>query len=100
MIPRDLIRENGGSYHRRPIKKNDKYVIFGILYEDVGGNQATAVVSEKSGTEAISLLEKALEDRGDPNWRLNSNPIAKVTGFKTSRKGIIFGYDWQGNCLI
>lgn len=81
-------------------KEKVEYPIFEILYEDDRGKQANAVVSEKSGIDAINLLEGAFEEKGQLEWKLKSYPIAKNTKFKTYEKGIISAYDSLGNTLI
>lgn len=81
-------------------KEKTEYPIFEILYEDDKGKQANAVVSEKSGIDAINLLEEAFENKGQLEWKLKSYPIAKCTNFKTYKKGIISAYDSFGDSLI
>ena len=34
------------------------------------------------------------------NGEKNNNPIAKETGFKANKKGLIFGYDSFGDNLL
>ena len=107
MIEENLIREKGGCSNEElkemlnnKAKEKLEYTIFDILYEDGRGKQANAVVSEKSGIEAIKLLEEAFEKKGELEWKLKSYPIAKCTKFKTYEKGIISAYDTLGNNLI
>jgi hypothetical protein len=92
MRKKDLIMDDV-SFSKVKKAKKEEYPIYGILYESPKGTAFTATVAAKSGEEAISLLEGALEDRDDLNWRLNNNPIAKKTEFVTNKKGVIFGYD-------
>jgi len=107
MIEKNLIRENEGCSNKElkemlnnKTKEKFEYPIFEILCEDDKGKQANAVVSEKSGMDAINLLEKAFENNGRLEWKLKSHPIAKCTKFKAYEKGIISAYGLFDNDLI
>lgn len=92
-------RENQGvNYSRKSLQRENQYTIYGIVYDDSLGLRSTAVVAEESEDNAISTLEKALvEDKGYETMKGDLNPAVVDTGFKCSRKGIIFGYDAFSN---
>jgi len=74
-----------------------EYSIYGIRYEEWEGNRVNAVCSAESSEEAISILEKALKDKGHEEERIEKIHFSikiKETEFKTSKKGMIFGYDF------
>lgn len=73
-----------------------KYYIYGIMYKELAGKRVNAVCSAESHEEAKSILEKALKDKGrEDDWIKEMNPLITETEFKTSKKGIIFGYDFR-----
>lgn len=72
----------------------EEYTIYSILYRNIVGEKSGAVVSAESDKEAISLLETSLEEkRGINVGLLLSKMIVLETEFRTSKKGIVFGYD-------
>jgi hypothetical protein len=82
--------------------KEKEYTIYGIIYMDRTKNNAIATVSANSGKEACSLLEKAIKDYYGyrDNEKLDMQPVAYETKFKTSDKGLIFGYDSLSNSSL
>jgi hypothetical protein len=86
-------------YMRKAIKK--EYTIYGILYDGSMGERVTATVAAGSDTEALSMLEKSLiEDKGYEKMKGDLNPEITDTGFKTSRQGLIFGFDTLSNSFL
>jgi hypothetical protein len=88
-------------YMRKAIKKEAKYTVYGILYDDDIKQRSLAVVAEESDEKAINELERALvEGRGYEHMKGQLNAEAMDTGFKTSKKGLIFGFDKFSNSLL
>jgi len=68
--------------------------IYRTIY-DFRGTKSFAVCSAESDKEAVSVLEKALvEDKGYSLYQVKPlNVNITKTDFKSSKKGLIFGYD-------
>lgn len=76
------------------IKPTVNYTIYGIFYVDPWLNKnTTATVSAENSEEAIGLLEKSLNGMGEMITKNDLNAVAEDTGYKTSKKGMIYGYD-------
>lgn len=79
---------------RSPIKTNPvEYTIYGLFYKDGPGTNAVATVAAENDKEAISMLEKAFSEAEMNFLRWPTNTVAEDTGYKTSKKGIIYAYD-------
>ena len=79
---------------RKPLKKSKiEYKIYGIFYQEQKFNDMIATCAAESSEEALSFLEEALEDKGFKHVRGPLNAVVEDTGFKTEKKGIIYGYD-------
>lgn len=75
----------------------EEYTIYGVYYVDRFENKTFAVIAAESDKNAISLLEQAVQ----PSLRgTNFDPVAEETRFKTSKKGIVFGYDSFSDATI
>ena len=82
-------------------KEKTEYNIYGILYDDVTKQRTHATVAAESDEEGIGMLEKSLVDgKGYEFMKGSLNAEAMDTGFKTSKKGIVFGYDELSNSLL
>jgi hypothetical protein len=98
-----MVKSAGPSqYTRKAMKKEEaKYTIYGILYYDDIKQHTLAVVAEESGEQAINLLEKALvEGKGYEHMKGQLDADEIDTGFKASKKGLIFGFDKFSNSLL
>ena len=95
-----MVKSAGPSqYTRKAMKK--EYTIYGILYYDDIKQHTLAVVAEESGGQAINLLEKALvEGKGYEHMKGQLDADAIDTGHKSSKKGLIFGFDKFSNSLL
>lgn len=95
-----MVKSPGPSPHmRKEIKK--EYSVYGILYDNDIKQRSVAVAAEESGEQAINLLEKALvEGKGYEHMKGQLDADAIDTGFKCSKKGLIFGFDRFSNSLL
>lgn len=93
-----MVKSPGPSPYMRKPMKEEEYNIYGVLYTDKLDDRASVVISAKSEKEAVSILEEAV--RGVGHMNSNLNPDITDTGFKTSKKGLIFGYDQFSNTLL
>lgn len=85
----------------RKAMRNIEYTIYGILYDDSLGERSVAVVAESSSEEAINELERALvEEKGYEYMKGKTNPEVIDSGFKSFKKGIVFGLDAFSNSLL
>jgi len=79
----------------------EEYNIYGILYKDFLGRKVGAAVSAESDKEAIRILEKAVVDgKGYKRMKGNLDAETMDTRFKTSKKGLVFGYDFLTDSLL
>jgi hypothetical protein len=78
-----------------------EYTIYEILYDDDIKIRSLAVAAAKTDEEAIGMLEKKLvEGRGYEHMKGQLNAVATDTGYKSSKKGLISGFDRCSNSLL
>lgn len=70
-----------------------EYTIYGLFYKDGPGTSAVATVAAENGNEAINMLEKEFSKAKMNFLRWPIDAIVEDTGYKTSKKGIIYAYD-------
>ncbi len=76
------------------VKSNHiEYPIYGLFYKDGFATNAIATCAAESSEEAIEMLEKGLLEKDMSFLRGPLDTIAEDTGYKTSKKGIIYAYD-------
>lgn len=76
------------------VKSNPmEYPIYGLFYKDGPGTDAIAAIAAENDKEAISMLEKVFSQAEMNFLRFPLDTIAEDTGYKTSKKGIIYAYD-------
>ncbi len=94
--------KEGVSYSRKPmIKGGTLYNAYAIFYNDAIGQREFAVVADESGEKAVNELEKAVVDgKGYEFMRGRLNPEVIDTGFKTTTKGLVFGFDEISNSYL
>jgi hypothetical protein len=102
-----MVESTGPSqYMRKALKEDVKegktwYTIYGILYDDDIRQRSSAVVAEESGEKAINELERVLvEEKGYEHMKGQLNADAINTGYKSSKKGLIFAFDKFSNSLL
>jgi hypothetical protein len=98
-----MVKPSGPSpYMRKSMKKeHTEYPIYGILYDDAVGDRSVALSAAESNEEAVGMLEKALvEGKGYERMKGDLNAEVIDTGFKTSKKGLIFGFDVLSHSLL
>ncbi len=72
----------------------EEYTIYGILCETIKGKQLNVVCAGKNAQQAIGFLEDSLEQQGYKSETIKDmNLIAKNTGYKSNKEGLIFGFN-------
>lgn len=91
-------------YMRKSMKKERRvYHIYNMLYKYNSNftEQSFAVAAAESSEEAGNILEKILtEKRGSEYMKGKINLKTTDTGYTTSKKGLIFGFDKLSNSLL
>ncbi len=82
------------------IEPSGKYTIYGLFYKDGPGTNAIAAVASENGEEAVEMLEKSLLENDRSFLRVPLDTIAEDTGYKTSKKGIIYAYDSMNRRIL
>ncbi len=74
------------------VKDKFEYNIYVVSFRNIVEEYSTAIISAKSEDEAESMLEKEIVKEKDADYMKGKiNSTVKDTGFKASKKGIIFG---------
>ena len=95
-----MVKSAGPSQYMRKALK-EVYTVYGILYYDDIKQRSVAVAAAKTGDEAISMLEEALvEGKGYRFMKGQLNADAIDTGHKSSKKGLVFGFDRCSQSLL
>jgi hypothetical protein len=78
-----------------------EYTVYGIIYRGADDITCGAAVAAESGQEAESILEKAVViGKGYEFMKGSLFSSSQDTGFKTDKKGVVFGYDSRSGSTL